>query len=91
MRKTTFLFLLFLFSIFMNNGIIFADECKVCPGLNLSVAYTEHSERLYIRIGDSPPIYFYKPDKPPKIIANGLDKNKKYIIRVYFDNKVVRS
>lgn len=68
-----------------------AGDCAVCLGKNLSVALSEHSDRLYLRIGDSPRIYFYKPEKPPRIVAKGLDPDKRYLVRVYYDDRVVVS
>ena len=73
------------------NGTAFGGDCAVCLGQNLSVALSEHSERLFLTIGNSAPIYFYKPQPPPRIVADGLDRAKPYLVRVHFDGQVVAS
>jgi hypothetical protein len=73
------------------NRTAVGGDCSVCLGRNLSVASSEHSERLYLTIEDSPPIYFYKPQPPPRIVARGLDRTKRYLVRVHFDGQVVAS
>ena len=75
----------------LQSGTAVGGDCSVCLGPNLSVALSEHPERLYLTIGDSPPIYFYKPQKPPLIVCQGLDRNRRYAVKVYFDDKIVRS
>ena len=42
-------------------GTVSAETGSVCLGPNLSVAYSEHTERLYLTVADSAPTYFYKP------------------------------
>ncbi len=69
----------------------FSGDCSVCLGRNLSVAFSEHTERLYLKIGDSPKIFFYKPHDPPRIVATGLDRKKRHLVKVFFDDQVVQS
>ncbi len=91
MIKSSYPFFIIVWLIIMYSGTACAGDCSVCLGLNMSVAASEHSERLYLRIGESPRIYFDKPKKAPRIIADGLDRKKRYIVKVYFDDKVVQS
>ena len=63
----------------------------ICLGKNLAKPLSEHSERLYLKVNDSPNIYFVRPYSEPKIIALNLDIQKDHIVKVYFDNKVVQS
>lgn len=72
-------------------GVSAAGQGSVCLGRNLSVVLSEHSERLHIKVGDSPPIYFYKPQPPPRIVVRGLDTNQRHLVEIYFDGKVVQS
>jgi hypothetical protein len=73
------------------SGTAVGGDCSVCLGRNLSVALSEHSQQLYLTIGNSSPIYFYKPQPPPRIVASGLDRNKRHLVQVYFDENVVAS
>lgn len=78
--------------------VIFADialasELKgtVCLGENLAKPASEHSERLYLKIGNLPNIHFVRPYRGPKIVARNLDIRESHIVKVYFGNKVVKS
>ena len=85
--------LLFLIILALFSNIALSSELKgtVCLGINLAKPASEHSERLYLKINNSPNIYFVEPYSEPRIIAQNLDIQKDHTVKVYFDNKVVQS
>lgn len=70
-----------------------SNETKgtVCLGNNLALPSEEHSDRLYLRIDDSPRIYFVRPYRGPRVVARNLDVHKEHTVRVYFDHQQVQS
>jgi hypothetical protein len=63
----------------------------VCLGKNLALPYDEHTDRLYLKIDDSPRIYFVRPYIGPRVVAQNLDIHKDHMVKVYFDNQEVQS
>ncbi len=63
----------------------------VCLGRNLAKVSTERSERLYLRVDDSPKIYFADPYEGPRIVVRDFDVNTDHLVKVYFDDEVVQS
>ncbi len=63
----------------------------VCLGENLSKPPEDQSPRLHLTIDDSPPIHFEPEYRGPRIVAAGLGRGKPHLIKVYFDNQVVKS
>jgi hypothetical protein len=63
----------------------------VCLGENLAKPLDEHSDRLYLKIDDSPRIYFARPYRGPRVVAQNLNIQKDHMVQVYFDNQLVRS
>lgn len=63
----------------------------VCLGVNLAKSASEHSEQLYLRVNDSPNIYFAHPYSGPKIVAQNLDINSNHTIKVYFNKTLAQS
>lgn len=63
----------------------------VCLGKNLALPYEEHTDRLHLRIDDSPNIYFAYPYSGPRVIAQNLDLYKDHLVKVYFDGQVAQS
>lgn len=51
----------------------------------------EHSERLYIIVGDSSPIHFKQAKKSARVVLEGLRLSETYPVKVFFDDKVVKS
>ena len=64
---------------------------SVCLGKNLSIVASDHSDRLYITVGDSPRIYFDRASDGPKLVVQHLDLDKSHVIKVHFDGEVVES
>jgi hypothetical protein len=62
---------------------------SVCFGENLAKPFAEHSDRLYLKINNSPALYFNRPQTGP--VLNNLDLNALHKVVVYFDNKPVNS
>lgn len=62
---------------------------SVCFGENLAKPFEEHSDRLYLKIDDSSPLYFNRPQTGP--VLNNLDLNVTHQVKVYFDDKLVSS
>ena len=75
----------------LSSIVLAEDSGTVCLEENLSIVASEHTELLYITIGDSNKIYFKWPYKNPRIVLNNLEINKDYIVKVYYDNKLVTS
>lgn len=90
MHKLKVVLAFFLASINMASS---ANEVKgtVCLGQNLAKPADEHSRRLHLTIDDSQNIYFEQPYDGPRFIARDLDLHKEHLIRVHFDNQVVKS
>lgn len=63
----------------------------VCLGKNLSKVSSEHSDRLYIKIGDSSRIYFLRPYSGPGIVLKNLDIKKDFSVSIFFDDEVTQS
>lgn len=63
----------------------------VCLGSNYAKPLAEHTKRLYLRVNDSPKIYFLESYRPPRIVIEGLDLTSTHTIYVYFDNKLTQS
>jgi len=64
---------------------------SVCLGPFLSVVLYEPSKRPYLTIGDYGPFHFDQSSQPTRLVAEGLDLNKTYRVKVHFDGKVVTS
>ncbi len=84
---TLFLLLISFISVASSNEV----NGTVCLGKNLAKPLDEHSERLYLTIDDSPRIYFVRPFAGPRIVAQNLNIKDDHTVKVYFDDKVVRS
>lgn len=71
----------------------FSNEQKgiVCLGQNLAKAASEHSNRLYLKVGDSEKIYFVDPYNGPRITLKNLDLQKAHTVKVFYDDQVVQS
>jgi hypothetical protein len=82
-----------LFLLMSVTSVASSNEVKgtLCLGENLAKPLDEHTDRLYLRIDDSPRIYFVRPFIRPRVIAQNLDIHKDYMVRVYFDNKEAQS
>lgn len=63
----------------------------VCLGENLSVVASEHSDRLYLTVGNSEKIYFKQPAQPPRLVLKSLPLDQDLMVKVYFDDRVVSS
>ena len=63
---------------------------KVCLGSNLAKPLSEHTERLYLTIGNSDKLYFMRP-YTPRVVVEHLDVHKNHTVNVYFDNVIVES
>lgn len=83
--------LLVILACLTNVAISNEQKGAVCLGENLAKSSSEHSERLYLKVGDSQSIYFVRPYTVPVIVAKNLDLNKDHIVYVYFDDAVVAS
>src|SRR5687767_12626689 len=81
-----------------------ADDARgvVCLGENLAKVGVEHTARLYLRIDESPNIYFPgRVDDPkvvfpirydgPKVVLGDLDLDVDHVVKVYLDDEVVQS
>ncbi len=69
---------------------IFAGNTgSICFGENLAKPMEEHSDRLYLKIGNSPPLYFNRPQSGP--VLTGLDLNLVYQVKVYFNGNLTAS
>ncbi len=64
---------------------------SVCLGKNLAKPLAEHTNRLHLRIDDSPPVHFVSPYTGPVFAARGLDLQKSHIVKIYFDSELVES
>ncbi len=75
------------------SDIALSNELKgtVCLGKNLAKVSSEHTERLYLKIGDSPKIYFIRPYSGKRVIAKNLDIRKEHAIKIFFDDQIVQS
>ncbi len=62
---------------------------KVCFGKNLAKPYSEHTDRLYLKIDDSQKLYFNESHKGP--VLKNLDVNKDHMVKVYFDDQLSKS
>ena len=61
----------------------------VCFGKNYAKPYSEHTERVYIRINNSKKLYFNTLHSGA--VLRGLDTNIDHIVSVYFDEKLSES
>ena len=70
---------------------VFADENggKVFFGENLAKPYSEHTDRIYLKIDDSEKLYFNRKQEGP--VLENLSLNKDHMVKVYFDDKLARS
>ncbi len=70
---------------------VFADEALgiVCFGKNLAKPFSEHTDRLFIRIDDSEKLYFNRSYDGP--VLDDLDLKTDHIAKVYFDDQVALS
>ena len=75
--------------IFSANAAASGDMGKVFFGKNLAKVSTEHTDRLYLKINDSEKLYFNRKHEGP--VLEGLDLNKDYVVKVYFDDRIVQS
>ena len=75
----------------LSSTSVFANDNvgRVCFGKNLAKPYSEHTDRLYIRIDDSKKIYFNRPHAGP--VIDNLDINVHHIVKVYFDDELGQS
>ena len=64
---------------------------SVCLGPFLSIILYENSKRPFLTIGHYGPFYFDQANQPTRLVAEGLDLNKTYKVKVHFDGKVVTS
>jgi hypothetical protein len=80
---------LLLFLIFSSTAFASDKLGKVCFGKNLAKPYSEHTDRIYLKVDDSDKLYFNRPNE--EAILKGLDINKNHMVKVYFDNQLVRS
>jgi hypothetical protein len=64
---------------------------SVCLGPFLSVVFYEPLKRPFLTIGDYGPFHFDQKSQPTRLVAEGLDLNKPYIVKVHFGGKVVTS
>jgi hypothetical protein len=62
---------------------------RICFGPNLAKPLSEHTDRLYLRVDDSAKLYFNRPQDGP-VLAD-LDLHQDYLIKVYFDDRIVQS
>lgn len=82
--KQILLILLFSTSVFANDNV-----GKVFFGKNLAKPYSEHTDRIYLKIDDSKKLYFNRKQEGP--VLENLSLNKDYIVKIYFDDKIVQS
>ena len=78
------LILLFSTSVFANDNV-----GKVFFGKNLAKPYSEHTDRIYLKIDDSEKLYFNRKQEGP--VLENLNLNKDHIVKVYFDDELARS
>lgn len=64
---------------------------KVCFGENQSKVPIERSRRMFLTIGNSKALYFPRTYDGPSIVLDKLDTNKKHVVKVHIDYKVVES
>lgn len=85
--------ILLLIILVTSTKIALSNEQKgtVCLGENLAKPAIEHSDRLFLKIDNSPNIYFEYPYIGPGAVLINLDLNKDHKVYVYFDNQVVES
>jgi hypothetical protein len=81
--------ILLLFFLFSTSAFASENLGKVCFGKNLAKPYSEHTDRVYLKIDDSDKLYFNGPNDEPAL--EDLDINKNHMVKVYFDNHLVRS
>jgi hypothetical protein len=81
--------LLLLFLLFSTSAVAGGKLGTVCFGKNLAKPYSEHTDRIYIKIDNSDMLYFNRPSEGA--VLTGLDINKNHMVKVYFDNQLVRS
>jgi hypothetical protein len=62
---------------------------KVCFGKNLAKPFSEHTDRLYLKIDDSDKLYFNRQHSGP--VIDNLYINTDHIVKVYFDDQVCKS
>ena len=67
------------------------DKGSVCLGPFLSVVWYESSTRPYLTIGDYGPFHFYQENQQSRLVAEDLDLNRTYKVKVHFGGRVVRS
>lgn len=68
-----------------------ADDTKgaVCSGFyGPFQIQTNEMKRVYFTVGDSPKLFF---DKPETVVLDGLDLHKTYKVRVFYDDKPIES
>jgi hypothetical protein len=81
--------MLLLFLLFSTSAAASDELGKVCFGKNLAKPHSEHTDRVYLRIDDSNKLYFNRPNDGPVLAS--LDINKNHMVKVYFDDQLVRS
>ncbi len=85
MKKFTILLLILLTtSVSANDNI-----GKVYFGKNLAKPFSEHTDRLYLKIDDSDKLFFNREYSGP--VIDKLNLNTDHIVKVYFDDQVARS
>lgn len=85
--KNTFLLIMFL--VFATSVGASPNTGSVYLGKNLSKSLSEHTDRLYITIDNSPQIYFNTSSTEPVMENLNLDQN--HIVRIFFDDQQVES
>jgi hypothetical protein len=81
--------MLLLFLVFSTSAFASDKSGTVCFGKNLAKPYSEHTDRVFLKIDDSEKLYFNRPNDGPVLVE--LDINKDHTVKVYFDNQLVRS
>lgn len=88
--KVFFRFIIILFIAFPS--FVFAqDKGSVCLGPFLSIILYESSNRPYLTIGDYGPFRFEQTNQTCRLVADNLDLDKVYKVKVHFEDKVVTS
>lgn len=73
-------------------SFVFAqDKGSVCLGPFLSIIMYAPSNRPYLTIGDYGPFHFEQTNQTCRLVAEDLDLNKVYRVKVHFEDKVVTS
>ncbi len=74
----------------ISTPILANDETgRVCFGKNLAKVYSEHTDKLYLKIDDSKKLFFNRPHDGP--VLDNLDIDQDHMVKVYFEDRLASS